>query len=134
MEVLQVGEYGATGMVPFRILFSFEKRNRKRIKFQSAMVSWKYILPGNSKQRANTCRGSFDRINSAEINIHRRTRMELPMEALTCTGANDYVGSIVTQPDGKILISGEFTSFNGVAESQVARLNVNEHPNKFSCE
>ncbi len=38
------------------------------------------------------------------------------------------MGSIVTQPDGKILISGEFTSFNGVAESQVARLNVNGTP------
>jgi uncharacterized delta-60 repeat protein len=73
--------------------------------------------------------GSFDQINSPEINIHRLNLNGTPDASFDAsTGANDYVGSIITQPDGKILISGGFTSFNGVSESQVARLNVNGAP------
>lgn len=38
-------------------------------------------------------------------------------------GANANVLACVTQPDGKILIAGEFTSFNGMAQNYLARLN-----------
>jgi len=41
------------------------------------------------------------------------------------TGANDYVYSVVLQPDGKILIGGSFTSYNGVSRNGIARLNSN---------
>jgi len=40
------------------------------------------------------------------------------------TGANDDVRSIAVQSDGKILIAGEFTSFNEISRKYVARLNA----------
>jgi uncharacterized delta-60 repeat protein len=41
------------------------------------------------------------------------------------TGANDDVRSVAVQPDGKILIGGSFSTFNGTFRSGVARLNAN---------
>lgn len=40
------------------------------------------------------------------------------------TGANGYVTSIAVQSDGKILIGGDFTSFDDIARDRIARLNV----------
>ncbi len=39
------------------------------------------------------------------------------------TGANDAVLEIVVQPDGRILVGGQFTSFNGTARNRLVRLN-----------
>jgi uncharacterized delta-60 repeat protein len=39
------------------------------------------------------------------------------------SGANGTVHSLAVQPDGKILIGGAFTTYNGVARNRVARLN-----------
>jgi uncharacterized delta-60 repeat protein/M6 family metalloprotease-like protein len=39
------------------------------------------------------------------------------------TGANGTIYSVVLQPDGKILIGGTFTSYNGTAREYLARLN-----------
>ena len=41
------------------------------------------------------------------------------------SGANDYVSSFVTQSDGKIIVCGSFTTFNGVAKNRIVRLNAN---------
>ena len=41
------------------------------------------------------------------------------------TGVNGTVYSVALQPDGKVLIGGEFTSINGTNRSRIARLNVN---------
>jgi uncharacterized delta-60 repeat protein len=41
------------------------------------------------------------------------------------TGANDSVHDVVLQPDGKVLLGGDFTTFNGTARSKLARLNAN---------
>jgi uncharacterized delta-60 repeat protein len=38
-------------------------------------------------------------------------------------GANDPVNTVAVQPDGKILIGGDFASFNGVPKNRTARLN-----------
>ena len=40
------------------------------------------------------------------------------------TGADNSVNSIVRQPDGKILIGGTFTSYNGTGRNCIARLNA----------
>lgn len=40
-------------------------------------------------------------------------------------GANNIVRVIVLQPDGKILIGGEFSAVNGIARGGIARLNPN---------
>ena len=38
-------------------------------------------------------------------------------------GANNAVNTIVLQPDGKILIGGNFTTYNGISRNRIARLN-----------
>ncbi|MFN7847392.1 MAG: T9SS type A sorting domain-containing protein [Bacteroidota bacterium] len=40
------------------------------------------------------------------------------------TGADNVITKISTQSDGKILISGYFTSYNGIARKSIARLNA----------
>jgi uncharacterized delta-60 repeat protein len=40
------------------------------------------------------------------------------------TGVDGHVRSVVVQPDGKLLIGGQFTTFNGVSRNGIARLNV----------
>lgn len=42
----------------------------------------------------------------------------------TGTGANSYVRSISIQTDGKIIISGDFTTYNNIPAISVARLNT----------
>lgn len=39
-------------------------------------------------------------------------------------GTNNEINSIAVQPDGKILIGGNFTTYNGVSRNRVARLNA----------
>ena len=41
------------------------------------------------------------------------------------TGANGTVFAVAVQPNGKILIGGDFTSVNGIALTNLARLNAN---------
>lgn len=38
------------------------------------------------------------------------------------SGANQYVQAIALQSDGKILIGGLFTSYNGTARNYIARI------------
>lgn len=40
------------------------------------------------------------------------------------TGANNNIYSITAQPDGKIIVTGTFSSFNGNAKSRICRLNA----------
>lgn len=39
------------------------------------------------------------------------------------TEANNTIHAIVMQPDGKILIGGEFTAYNGISSNRITRLN-----------
>lgn len=41
---------------------------------------------------------------------------------ITGSGANGRINSMTLQPDGKILITGNFTTFNGVSRRRIARL------------
>ncbi|RYY87108.1 MAG: hypothetical protein EOO15_12790 [Chitinophagaceae bacterium] len=43
----------------------------------------------------------------------------------TGTGANGVVQSVALQSDGKMIIAGDFTSYNGTARNRIARLNAN---------
>lgn len=40
------------------------------------------------------------------------------------TGANDVIYAVAVQPDGRILLGGRFTSFNGTARNRIVRLNA----------
>jgi hypothetical protein len=39
-------------------------------------------------------------------------------------GANDIVFAVAVQPDGKVLIGGQFTQTNGITHNGIARLNA----------
>ncbi|MDB6034285.1 MAG: hypothetical protein JWM16_4623 [Verrucomicrobiales bacterium] len=39
------------------------------------------------------------------------------------SGANNYINTVVVQPDGKIVVGGGFTEFDGVTRNYIARLN-----------
>lgn len=41
------------------------------------------------------------------------------------SGANSTIRAVAVQADGKVLIGGDFTSYNGVARNYLARLNAN---------
>ncbi|MBK7705278.1 MAG: delta-60 repeat domain-containing protein [Acidobacteria bacterium] len=41
------------------------------------------------------------------------------------TGPNNYISTLLLQPDGKILISGSFSSFSGSVRRGIGRLNTN---------
>lgn len=43
---------------------------------------------------------------------------------LAGVGANERVNAIVRQPDGRILIAGQFTRVNGISRNRIARLNA----------
>ena len=40
------------------------------------------------------------------------------------SGANGVITDVAIQDDGKILLVGDFTEFNGVARNRVVRLNI----------
>jgi uncharacterized delta-60 repeat protein len=40
------------------------------------------------------------------------------------SGPNSWVWAVAFQPDGKVLVGGQFTSFNGVPRDQIVRLNI----------
>jgi uncharacterized delta-60 repeat protein len=71
--------------------------------------------------------GSFFIYNWASRNRIARLNSDgsLDMGFDPGSGANDLVESIAVQPDGKILIVGRFTSYNGTNRNRIARLNSN---------
>ncbi len=40
------------------------------------------------------------------------------------TGASSTVGTLALQPDGKVIIGGSFTTYNGTSRNRIARLNA----------
>jgi uncharacterized delta-60 repeat protein len=69
--------------------------------------------------------GIFSSYNGTATNRIARLNTDGSLDAnfSTGTGANGGVNSIAIQPNGKILIGGGFTSYNGTAVSGFARLN-----------
>lgn len=69
--------------------------------------------------------GSFTTINGTS----RKNISRLNLDGTTDTsfnpgtGANNTVFKIATQSDGKIIISGDFTTYNGISRNRIARLN-----------
>jgi len=70
--------------------------------------------------------GNFTFFNGINVNNILRLHIDGTMDDTfnTGTGANDFINSIAIQPDGKILIGGNFTFFNGVYARRIARLNA----------
>ncbi|NBV24849.1 MAG: hypothetical protein EBS05_23385, partial [Proteobacteria bacterium] len=71
--------------------------------------------------------GNFISLNGANVSRVARLNLDgsLDLSFGTGTGANDTVNTLVVQPDGKVIIGGFFTNFNGVPRGRLARLNAN---------
>ena len=71
--------------------------------------------------------GSFTQFNG--VNVGRVLRLnadgtlDTAFNTAIGTGANAYIPAVALQADGKILVGGDFTSFNGVTIARLARLN-----------
>jgi len=70
--------------------------------------------------------GWFTNYNGAPINRIARLNADGTLDATfnPGTGANNRVHTIALQPDGKIIIGGLFTSYNGTGIIRIARLNA----------
>ena len=70
--------------------------------------------------------GSFTAYNGALRNRIARVNVDGSVDASFAigNGFNDLVISTAIQTDGKIIVGGSFTSFNGVTRNRIARLNA----------
>ena len=71
--------------------------------------------------------GSFNTFNGTSVNnlIRLNTDGSLDTSFALGTGPNQNVNAIALQPDGKILIAGDFNSVNGTSRTNIARLEDN---------
>jgi uncharacterized delta-60 repeat protein/gliding motility-associated-like protein len=70
--------------------------------------------------------GGFTTYNGSASNRIARLNADGTLDATfnAGTGTNSSPNDIILQPDGKILVSGSFTTYNGTAVSTVIRLNA----------
>jgi uncharacterized delta-60 repeat protein/uncharacterized repeat protein (TIGR01451 family) len=72
--------------------------------------------------------GSFTKINGQNRGFMARLNSDGTLDSgflASVTGANASVFAITQQADGKILVGGDFTLFNGVSRNRITRLNPN---------
>ena len=71
--------------------------------------------------------GNFTSYNGTTINAIARINTNGSLDGTfnAGTGANNFVSSIGLQNDGKILIGGDFNSYNGSVSNGIARLDTN---------
>jgi len=73
------------------------------------------IVAGDFTSIGGTQRNRIARLNSTGA---------LDTSFLPQSGADGPIHAVVLQSDGKILIGGEFTTYNGVSRNRIARLNT----------
>ena len=76
----------------------------------------KIILGGGFTQYQGTSRNGITRINANGL---------LDTTFNPGSGVNDQINSVALQPDGKVVIGGNLTTYNGTARSGIARVNTN---------
>lgn len=70
--------------------------------------------------------GDFAAVNGLAISRLARLKMtgEVDQDFLKdLEGANNVIFALKQQPDGKLVVAGDFTSFNGVTRNRITRLN-----------
>ena len=75
------------------------------------------------------CGGFFTSFNGVTVNriarLNSNGTLDTTFATNTGTGFNFQPYSLATQLDGKIIVAGSFTSFNGTTTNRIARLNSN---------
>jgi uncharacterized delta-60 repeat protein len=77
----------------------------------------KILIAGNF-----TNYGGVQRLKIARLNSDRT--LDTSFNPGTSVGTDKTIEKLVLQPDGKILIAGNFTEYGGVARTKIARLNA----------
>jgi len=69
--------------------------------------------------------GTFTSYNGTAVNRICRVNTNGSIDATfnVGTGVNQLISKVLLQPDGKIIIVGNFTSYNGTAKNRIVRLN-----------
>jgi len=71
--------------------------------------------------------GSFTGLNGSSaghfVQLNSNGTLDTTFQSAVGTAANNYVKTIAVQSDGKILLGGNFTSFNQTSAGRLARLN-----------
>lgn len=69
--------------------------------------------------------GDFVRYNGDTVNRIMRLNRDGSLDSGfgSGTGANGVINAVLVQPDDKIVIAGDFTTYNGVSKNRIARLN-----------
>jgi uncharacterized delta-60 repeat protein len=72
--------------------------------------------------------GFFTTFNGVTVNRIARLNadgtLDTTFDTNTGTGFSDTVNSLTVQPDGKIVVAGQFSTFNGVTVNRIVRLNA----------
>ncbi|MEN9573244.1 MAG: hypothetical protein RL514_1099 [Verrucomicrobiota bacterium] len=71
--------------------------------------------------------GNFTALNGANVSRLARLNLDgsLDLAFNTGTGADATINAVLVQPDGRVIIGGFFTNFNGTGRGRLARLNSN---------
>jgi uncharacterized delta-60 repeat protein len=71
--------------------------------------------------------GYFYSVNGAALNRLVRLNADGSVDGSFNTGSgfDDEVSTILVQPDGKVVVGGWFSNYNGMPQKQIARLNAN---------
>ena len=72
--------------------------------------------------------GSFTKFNGTICNRVMRLSEDGFLDSSfneAATGANNSVKTAIVQPDGKVLIAGVFTNYNGIVRNRIARIEAN---------
>ena len=87
-----------------------------------AFAHWNTAADGSG---AGYSAGDTFTIDGADVVLHAdwRASGSLDSDFDPGTGANDVIGAVELQSDGKILIAGQFTSYDGTGRNGIARLN-----------
>ncbi|MFY8035064.1 MAG: delta-60 repeat domain-containing protein, partial [Flexibacteraceae bacterium] len=95
--------------------FSFTASANDQVRTIAMQPDGKIMIGGNFTTCNSTTRNRIARLNSDG---------SLDTTFNPGTGANISVYSVALQPDSKIIISGGFNTYNGVARKSIVRLNV----------
>ncbi|SFC55613.1 delta-60 repeat domain-containing protein/Por secretion system C-terminal sorting domain-containing protein [Flexibacter flexilis DSM 6793] len=94
---------------------TFTSMANEQVNAIAELSDGKYIIIGKFTQYDGIARNGVARLNADGT---------LDQNFTVGTGANAEVKCVLVQPDGKILIGGFFTQYNGVAVSRMIRLNA----------
>lgn len=80
----------------------------------SLMADGRFYVVGNITQHGDIARNYIAR-------LHADGRLDTSFNP--GSGTDYFISSIAAQPDGKIVIGGSFTSYNGISRNNIARIN-----------